>query len=85
MKCETEIEELLVSGGGAHNKFMMSLLQKFFGNAKVMKIEEYGYSSDAKEAICFAILANETISGNPANVPRTTGASAPVILGDICV
>jgi anhydro-N-acetylmuramic acid kinase len=85
MKAETEIEELLVSGGGAHNKFMMSLLQKYFGKAKVMKIEEYGYSSDAKEAICFAILANETISGNPANVPRTTGAKEPVILGCICV
>jgi len=83
MKSETEIEELLVSGGGAHNKYMMQLLQNYFGSAKVMKIEEYGYSSDAKEAICFAILANETISGNCANVPRTTGAKAPVILGTI--
>jgi len=83
MKAETEIEELLTSGGGAHNKYMMQLLQKYFGSAKVMKIEEYGYSSDAKEAICFAILANETISGNPANVPRTTGAKEPVILGTI--
>jgi anhydro-N-acetylmuramic acid kinase len=81
----TKLDELLVSGGGAHNKFMMQLLQKYFGNVKVMKIEEYGFSSDAKEAICFAILANETISGNPANVPRTTGAKEPVILGKICV
>ena len=85
MRSETEIEELLVSGGGAHNKFMVTLLQKYFGKAKVMKIEEYGYSSDAKEAICFAILANETISGNSANVPRTTGAKKPAILGCICV
>jgi len=85
MKSETEIDELLVSGGGAHNKFLMELLQKYFGKTKVMKIEEYGYSSDAKEAICFAILANETISGNPANVPRTTGAKEAVILGDICI
>jgi anhydro-N-acetylmuramic acid kinase len=82
---ETQIEELLVSGGGAHNKYMMTLLQKYFTGVKVMKIEEYGYSSDAKEAICFAILANETISGNPSNVPRTTGAIEPVILGKICV
>jgi anhydro-N-acetylmuramic acid kinase len=82
---ETVIEELLVSGGGAHNKFMMSLLQKYFEGVKVMKIEEYGFSSDAKEAICFAILANETVSGNPANVPRTTGAKESVILGKICV
>jgi anhydro-N-acetylmuramic acid kinase len=82
---ETKIDELLVSGGGAHNKFLMFLLQKYFENVKVRKIEDYGYSSDSKEAVCFAILANETVSGNPANVPRTTGAKEPVILGKICV
>jgi len=82
---ETRLDELLVSGGGAHNKFMMKSLQKYFGNVSVKLIEDYGFSSDAKEAICFAILANETISGNPANVPRTTGASKPVILGKICL
>jgi anhydro-N-acetylmuramic acid kinase len=82
---ETTLDELLVSGGGAHNRFMMKSLSKYFQGVDVKPIEDYGFSSDAKEAICFAILANETISGNSANVPRTTGAKRPTILGKICL
>lgn len=82
---ETKLDEIIVSGGGAHNKFMMRSLQKYFNGVRVAQIEDFGFSSDAKEAICFAILANEAISGNPANVPRATGASRSVILGKICL
>ena len=86
VKKETEIEELFVSGGGSHNKFLMESLQKYFGkNVDVKNVENLGISSDAKEAICFAVLANETLSGNPSNIPRVTGASKPTILGKICL
>ncbi|MBP1691264.1 MAG: anmK, partial [Bacteroidetes bacterium] len=44
---------------------------------------ELGMNADAKEAICFAVLANETLAGRPANLPRVTGASKPVVLGCI--
>ena len=86
VKSETEIEELFVSGGGSHNKFLMKSLKNFFGkNVEVKKVEALGVSSDSKEAICFAVLANETVSGNPSNIPRVTGASKPTILGKICL
>lgn len=86
VKGETEIEELFVSGGGSHNKFLMRSLQKYFGkNVEVKNVENLGISSDAKEAICFAVLVNETLSGNPSNIPRVTGASKPTILGKICL
>ncbi len=86
VKSETEIEELFVSGGGSHNKFLMKSLQNYFGkNVEVKKVEALGVSSDSKEAICFAVLANETVSGNPSNIPRVTGASKPTILGKICL
>jgi anhydro-N-acetylmuramic acid kinase len=49
----------------------------------VRTLEDLGLSSDAKEAIAFAILANETIAGNPSNVPSATGALRPVVLGKI--
>lgn len=78
-------DEVLVSGGGAHNNAIMEALQDYFHFASVRRIEDVGFSADAKEAICFAVLANETISGNPSNVPSVTGASRPVILGKICV
>jgi anhydro-N-acetylmuramic acid kinase len=83
---ETKIDELIVSGGGAKNKFLYQSLADYFGKETEVKvIDEIGVSSDAKEAICFAVLANETISGNAANIPRTTGASRATILVKICL
>lgn len=86
VKYETEIDELIISGGGAKNKFLYECLTKEFGPDVELKIiDDIGVSADAKEAICFAVLANETISGNPTNIPRTTGASRPTVLGKICL
>jgi anhydro-N-acetylmuramic acid kinase len=83
---EAELDELLISGGGANNKELTKKIHKRFGSKVDVKvIDEIGISGDAKEAICFAVLANETISGNTANIPRTTGADKATILGQICL
>ena len=81
---EAELNELLISGGGVNNKELINKTHERFGNSVDVKvIDEIGVSADAKEAICFAVLANETISGNTANIPRTTGAERATILGQI--
>ncbi len=86
IKRETSIEELIISGGGARNPVLVQDLKDYFGaSVEVKNIESLGMSSDAKEAICFAVLANETISGNETNIPRVTGASKKTILGKICL
>ncbi len=85
IQAETELDELFISGGGAKNKFLYESIASYFTDVEVKVIDEIGVSSDAKEAICFAVLANETISGNPSNIPRTTGATKPTILGKICL
>ncbi|MBM4167037.1 MAG: anhydro-N-acetylmuramic acid kinase [Ignavibacteria bacterium] len=77
--------EIIVSGGGAHNKTMLKFLQEFFPRTIITPIDAYGISSDAKEAIAFAILANETLHGNSSNVPSVTGATRATILGKICL
>lgn len=82
---KTKLDELIVSGGGVHNKALMEALQKYFGTVPVKPVGEYGVSADAKEALCFALLANETIAGNPGNLPSVTGAAKPTILGKICL
>lgn len=83
---ETVIDELIISGGGAKNQFLYKCLNEEFGNEVELKvIDDIGVSSDAKEAICFAVLANELIAGNPTNIPRTTGASKATVLGKICL
>jgi anhydro-N-acetylmuramic acid kinase len=76
--------EVIVSGGGARNAAIMEGLKRYFGDGTVRRIEEYGMSYDAKEAVCFAVLANETLQGHPANLPSVTGASRPVVLGVVC-
>ena len=77
---------MIISGGGAKNLILVEDLNDYFGKSVVVKnVESLGISSDAKEAICFAVLANETISGNETNIPRVTGASRKTILGKICL
>ncbi|MCL5268605.1 MAG: anhydro-N-acetylmuramic acid kinase [Bacteroidetes bacterium] len=84
-KGRSQLAELFVSGGGAQNKFLLHSLGRYFAGTRVAVAENLGISSDAKEAICFAVLANETISGNPANLPQVTGASKRTVLGKICL
>ena len=78
-------DEMLVSGGGAHNRFLMQRLQAHFAPLPVRLIAAEGFSVDTKEAILFAVLARATVLGRPANLPSVTGAARPVILGKICV
>jgi anhydro-N-acetylmuramic acid kinase len=78
-------DEILVSGGGANNDFLMGLTKDYFIDADVKPLNEGGINSDNKEAVLFAVLANETINGNPANVPSVSGAERSAILGKICL
>lgn len=75
------INEIVVSGGGVHNATLIQRLKTLFHPIGVQSVDAYGFSSDAKEAIAFAVLANEAVHGNCGNLPRATGASRPKILG----
>ncbi|GAX61901.1 anhydro-N-acetylmuramic acid kinase [Candidatus Scalindua japonica] len=78
-----KISEIIISGGGVHNPVLLQFLENYLGNVSIKKIDDLGIPSDAKEAVAFAILANETICGNPGNVPSVTGAKESVVLGKI--
>ncbi len=81
----SKVDELIVSGGGAHNRVMMEHLKNLFAPALVVRADEIGLSADAKEAVCFALLAVATIRGVPGNLPRVTGAKKAVVLGKVCL
>lgn len=74
--------QILVCGGGAHNRQLMSALGKRSGKP-VDSTERQGISPDHVEAIAFAWLARATLNGQPGNLTEVTGASEPVILGGI--
>ncbi|MCK5033695.1 MAG: anhydro-N-acetylmuramic acid kinase [Calditrichia bacterium] len=75
---------LVVGGGGSRNPFIMQSLQEYFQGVKVTNTSEFNLDEDYKEAICFAVLANELIEGRPTNLPQVTGAERQVLLGKIC-
>lgn len=81
VEAETPLDILYVSGGGARNPLIMRGLADAFDPIRVVDVTETGVSGDAKEAIAFAILANEAVHGNFSNVPNATGASCRKILG----
>jgi len=80
-----DILEVIVSGGGADNPVIKDHLEELFSGISIIKIDDYGISSDAKEAFAFAVLANEFILGNPTNIPSVTGADKRVLLGKLTV
>jgi anhydro-N-acetylmuramic acid kinase len=51
------------SGGGVHNPVLMDHLQKAFPTIAFRHTGELGVPADAKEAVLFALLANECIAG----------------------
>ena len=56
---------IYASGGGIHNAYIMQQLQNLCPNASFKKLETLGVHPDAKEAVLFAILANEAVAGSP--------------------
>jgi anhydro-N-acetylmuramic acid kinase len=74
--------EVIVSGGGAHNSYLMERLGALL-KPRVTTSAEFGIDVDAKEAILFAVLAYETYQRRAGNLPSATGARKPVILGKI--
>ena len=80
---KTKINQLIVSGGGAHNPLILAQLSAALPGIEVVPSSRLGVPEDAKEAFAFALLAYETFYQRPANLPSATGARGPAILGKI--
>jgi anhydro-N-acetylmuramic acid kinase len=77
--------DLIVAGGGAHNRTLLRLLTEGFAQLKVT-VSTTGVSGmpvEAKEAAAFALLGWLTWHGLPGNIPSATGAGHPTILGKV--
>ena len=60
------VAELLVSGGGAHNATLLAALARHLPAARFLSTATAGVPPDAKEAVVFAVLANEALAGHSA-------------------
>lgn len=78
-----QTDEVLVCGGGVHNLSLMLRLQMLMDTVRVVSTEEFNSDPDYVEAMAFAWLAKQTLTGRVGNIPAVTGASHGVILGAI--
>ncbi len=65
-KYDTENFTVYLSGGGMYNPLLVNWLKELL-RCKLLTTNEIGISGDAKEAVLFAVLANETVSGGKSN------------------
>ena len=73
-----DIDEVIVSGGGSHNNYLMDILRNKYKNKVIVENR-----TDAFEAFGFAILGHMTLLNEPSNVPVVTNASRRVVLGNV--
>lgn len=77
------IAEIIVSGGGAHNRTLLNMLRQLLPGQDVLTSGELGVSDDAKEAVIFALLGNDFMHGISNHLPSATGASRSTVLGKL--
>jgi len=84
-KMESRDLDYIVSGGGARNKTLMSMLADRLTplGCVLTTTEDFGLPAAAKEAAAFALMAWHTWHRLPGNVPAATGAKRPAILGQV--
>lgn len=78
-----DLDKLIIGGGGSYNNTLVNMIKNYLPGIEIITQEDMGLNSDAKEAVAFAVLANEAINGNRNNVPGATGAKKRVIMGKI--
>ena len=75
-------QEVIVSGGGSHNLYLMDRLRALL-SPRLTTSAEFGVDPDAKEAILFAVLGYQTHQQRVGNLPSATGAKRSAILGKV--
>ena len=74
--------QVFMSGGGMHNPLLVQLLKSKLPFCKFLTTEDLNIDPDAKEAVLFAVLANETLCGKPIDFGDRQGVPS-VCMGKI--
>jgi anhydro-N-acetylmuramic acid kinase len=74
---------LYVSGGGFHNPILMEWLRESLPDFTISSFKKLGFNPDAKEAVIFAILANEMLAGKGFSMDPETDNEKKINFGKI--
>lgn len=75
--------DLYLCGGGARNAFLVERLRALMPERNVKTTGDIGLEPEAVEGAAFAWLAKQTLEGKPGNLPASTGAAGPRVLGAV--
>lgn len=78
---KANVAKIYVSGGGIHNKVLMESLRKLSPSVIFLPYEELKLNADGKEAFLFALIGFLSTYNQAGNIPSSTGAKGPRILG----
>jgi anhydro-N-acetylmuramic acid kinase len=76
---------LIVSGGGVRNSTVMRWLAEAVAPIPLRTSDEYGVAADAKESLCFALMAHEYANGVHTSLPAVTGAKRSTLQGELAL
>lgn len=71
------------SGGGVHNPLLMDNIRSQLPQVSVHSTNDLGINPDAKEAVLFALLANECVAGGKAQFGNAREGIPSVTMGKI--
>jgi|SRR5436190_5244770 len=74
---------VILAGGGVANPALVRALTRNLPNSDIISAEHLGWPLQAIEPAAFALLAYLRFRNKPGNLPSTTGARRPVLLGQI--
>ena len=80
-----QLEELILCGGGALNRYIVNRLKELFYPAKVFVSDELGYNHSAVESLSFAIFAFITCLQLSEDRSPMTEVSQSAVSGKICL
>ena len=72
-----------VSGGGMHNPLLMENIAQLLPGCTFKSTKELRINPDAKEAVLFAVLANETVCGGAVHFGKGRNGIPNVSMGKI--
>jgi anhydro-N-acetylmuramic acid kinase len=83
--CMNEKKDIIVytSGGGMHNDLLMRNIQMQLPKIFFKNTESLGINPDAKEALLFAVLANECICGDSVTMGKSNNGIPNITMGKI--
>ena len=76
-------KEIFICGGGAYNTALIQRLETLLQPCLTASTAHLGIAPEWVEAVAFAWLAKQTLTGKPGNAPSVTGATQASVLGAI--